>query len=68
MLRAGILRTFEEDRVMLEAQQRVLDKVSLDSRTVYTKADQAPGRARSIVSAMIARETSRAQPTADTGL
>lgn len=56
MLRAGIFRTFEEDRVMLEAQQRVLDRVSLDSRTVYTKADQAPGRARSIVSALIAKE------------
>jgi len=52
---------------MIEAQQRVLDKVSLDLRTVYTKADQAPGRARSIVSAMIAREHQSAQPVTDTG-
>ena len=56
MLRAGIFRTFEEDRVMIEAQQRILDRVSLDTRTVYTKADQAPGRARSMVSALIAQE------------
>ncbi len=56
MLRAGITRTFEEDRQMLEAQQRVVVQVPLDSRTVYTRADQAPGRARSMVAAMLARE------------
>lgn len=56
MLRMGVHRTFEEDRAIVEAQQRILDRVSLDTRTVYTKADQAPGRARSMVNAMIARE------------
>ena len=69
MLRAGIFRTFEEDRVMIEAQQRILDRVSLDTRTVYTKADQAPGRARSMVSAMIAQEErAREHPDPDTGV
>jgi vanillate O-demethylase monooxygenase subunit len=60
MLRAGITRTFEEDRQMLEAQQRILDGVSLDTRTVYTRADQAPSRARAQVAALIARESGTA--------
>jgi len=56
LLRGAITRTFEEDRDMLEAQQRVLERVPLEARTVYTASDQAPGRARSIVAGMLARE------------
>lgn len=56
MLRTAVNRTFSEDRVMIEAQQQILDKVPLESRTVYTRADQAPARARQIVAAMLKRE------------
>jgi vanillate O-demethylase monooxygenase subunit len=56
MLAEGIARTFNEDKDMLEAQQRILEKVPLETRTVYIRADQAPSRARSIVAAQIERE------------
>lgn len=58
MLRAGVTRTFEEDRAMLEAQQLNIDRVPLEQRTLYTRSDQAPARARSIIAAMIERESS----------
>ncbi|MSQ71631.1 MAG: aromatic ring-hydroxylating dioxygenase subunit alpha [Betaproteobacteria bacterium] len=56
LLRAGVTQTFAEDRDMLEGQQRILDRVPLETRTVYTASDQAPTRARSIVAAILARE------------
>ena len=56
LLRAGVTRTFEEDRVMLEAQQQNIDRVPLERRTLYTRSDQAPARARSIIADMIERE------------
>lgn len=55
-LRLGVHRTFEEDKVMIEAQQIILDEVPLESRTVYTKADQAPARARLLIEKMIVAE------------
>lgn len=55
-LRLGVERTFAEDKTMIEAQQRVLDRVPLESRTVYTKADQAPARARQLIDRMIDAE------------
>jgi len=57
MLRAQVVRTFEEDRAMLEAQQRIVEQHPLESRTVYTRADQAPARARQIVAGMLQRES-----------
>ncbi len=64
MLRAGIIKTFGEDRAMIEAQQLILEKTPLESRTVYTRADQAPARARQIVADMIKREQN-ASPLAE---
>jgi vanillate O-demethylase monooxygenase subunit len=63
MLRAGIMKTFTEDRAMIEAQQKILDRVPLEARTVYTKADQAPARARQIVADMVTREQQAATPS-----
>ncbi len=49
MLETAIVRTFNEDRAMLEAQQLVLEKRSLDERTLLTHADVGPSRARSVI-------------------
>lgn len=62
MLRAAVNRTFSEDRTMIEAQQLILDKVPLESRTVYTRADQAPARARQVVAELVRREQQPATP------
>ena len=53
MLRAGIYRTFDEDRILIEQQQLMLEKVPLDKRSIFTPADQAPTRARQMVAAMM---------------
>jgi phenylpropionate dioxygenase-like ring-hydroxylating dioxygenase large terminal subunit len=53
MLRAGIYRTFDEDKAMLEQQQLMLERVPLEKRSVFIKADQAPTRARQLVAAML---------------
>ena len=60
LLRTAITKTFEEDRVMLEAQQLNVHRVPLEQRTLYTQSDQAPSRARSMVANMIAREVATA--------
>jgi vanillate O-demethylase monooxygenase subunit len=56
MLDAAIIRTFNEDRAMLEAQQCVLEETSLDSRTLLTLADAGPGRARSVIARLMREE------------
>lgn len=61
MLRAGINRTFGEDKAMLEGQQRIVERVPLEKRTIYTRADQAPTRARSLIAGMIEREASSSE-------
>ena len=55
LLRAGIYRTFAEDKVIIEAQQERLERSPLDKRSVFTSADQAPTRARQMVAAMLDR-------------
>ncbi len=56
-LRQGVERTFAEDKSMIEAQQRILAEVPLESRSIYTRADQAPARARQLIERMIEAET-----------
>jgi phenylpropionate dioxygenase-like ring-hydroxylating dioxygenase large terminal subunit len=56
MLRAGITRTFEEDKAILEQQQLVIERVPLEKRSIFTRADQAPTRARQMVTAMLDEE------------
>lgn len=58
LLRSGVTRTFEEDRIMLEAQQQNIERVPLEQRTLYARSDQAPARARSIIAALLEREVS----------
>ncbi len=53
LLRLGVNRTFEEDKLIIEQQQLNLDRVPLESRSVFTPADQAPTRARQMVAAML---------------
>lgn len=60
MLEAQILRTFGEDQAMLEAQQRCLEERSLDTRTLATKPDAGPSRARGIVARKLRDEASGA--------
>jgi vanillate O-demethylase monooxygenase subunit len=64
LLRVAIDRTFGEDKAMLEEQQRRIDRVPLERRTVFIKADQAPTRARQLVAQMTAAdETAAASST-----
>jgi len=56
MLEEAVVRTFNEDRAMLEAQQQVLEERSLDSRTLLTLADAGPGRARSVIARLLRAE------------
>jgi phenylpropionate dioxygenase-like ring-hydroxylating dioxygenase large terminal subunit len=64
LLRKGVSQTFAEDKDMLEGQQKILDRVALETRTVYTASDQAPARARSIVTGMLTREAGAQKPAA----
>lgn len=56
MLRAGIYRTFDEDKQLIEQQQVMLEKTPLDKRSIFTPADQAPTRARQMVSTMLTQQ------------
>ncbi|WP_313807870.1 aromatic ring-hydroxylating dioxygenase subunit alpha [Sphingobium sp.] len=56
MLEAGVLRTFGEDKAIIEAQQLILAKTPLETRTIHIKVDEAPTRAREMVTRMIERE------------
>jgi phenylpropionate dioxygenase-like ring-hydroxylating dioxygenase large terminal subunit len=60
MLETAIVRTFNEDRAMLEAQQLVLAERSLDDRTLSTHADAGPSRARSIIARLLREERAAA--------
>ena len=53
MLRQGSLQTLTEDIDMLEAQQTMLADRALTTRTVHTRYDAAPDRARAIVARML---------------
>jgi phenylpropionate dioxygenase-like ring-hydroxylating dioxygenase large terminal subunit len=56
MLEGAIVKTFREDQAMLEAQQQVLEERSLDTRTLATKVDAGPSRARSIIARLARSE------------
>ena len=60
MLDDAIVRTFNEDRAMLEAQQRVLEERALDNRTLLTHADAGPSRARSVLARLLREEQAAA--------
>src|SRR5258708_946008 len=49
MLDTAIVRTFREDQAMLEVQEEILEERSLDTRTLATRVDAGPSRARSII-------------------
>lgn len=59
MLETAVVRTFNEDRAMLEAQQLVLEQCSLDERTLLTHADAGPSRARSVIARLLREEQQR---------
>jgi vanillate O-demethylase monooxygenase subunit len=56
ILTKGSLQTLAEDIDMLEAQQAMLQDRKLDSRTLFTRYDNAPDRVRLMVKRMIERE------------
>ena len=56
----GSLETLREDIEMLEAQERMVADRPLASRTLFTRYDGAPDRARAIVRKMVEREVSAA--------
>jgi phenylpropionate dioxygenase-like ring-hydroxylating dioxygenase large terminal subunit len=56
MLHGAIIKTFNEDFEMLEAQQELLKDRSLDHRTIATAADAGPTRARGIVQRLMREE------------
>lgn len=60
MLDTAIVRTFNEDRAMLEAQQQVLEECSLKGRSLLTHADAGPSRARSILARLMREEQAAA--------
>ena len=57
-IRAGIIRTFDQDKAVLEAQQRAIgpdpDSVAFP---VSIRVDAGPMQGRKLLNAMIARET-----------
>jgi len=61
MLEAAIVRTFNEDKAMIEAQQLVLDERSLDERSLLTVADAGPTRARGIIGRLMREQNEVAQ-------
>ncbi|GAA5049068.1 aromatic ring-hydroxylating dioxygenase subunit alpha [Erythrobacter westpacificensis] len=61
-LKAGALKTIHEDIEMLEAQQAMLETIPLQDRTLYTRYDVAPDRARIIVDKMASQEKEK-EPT-----
>jgi vanillate monooxygenase len=61
IIRDGIVRTFDQDKVVLEAQQRAIGP-DLDSVTfpVSIRVDTGPIQGRKLVAAMVAREQAAA--------
>lgn len=60
---AGSLKTLGEDIDMLEAQQEMLGTIALESRTLHTRYDVAPDRARVIMKQMLEAEQAGADRT-----
>ncbi|MDX3895571.1 aromatic ring-hydroxylating dioxygenase subunit alpha [Pusillimonas sp.] len=57
-LTQGTRRTLAEDHVMLEAQQRSLADISLESRRLHTAFDGAPTAGRKLMQQLLAAELS----------
>jgi vanillate O-demethylase monooxygenase subunit len=56
-IRAGIIRTFDQDKTILEAQQRVLGRdVDAAQFPVSIRVDAGPMQGRRLLQSMIARE------------
>jgi vanillate O-demethylase monooxygenase subunit len=53
VLRGSTTRTLEEDKAMVEAQQEVLQGVTLDSRRISVRADAGATLARRMISEML---------------
>jgi vanillate O-demethylase monooxygenase subunit len=60
VLRQGAARTLAEDHTMLEAQQRALKHVSLDTRALHTAFDGAPTAGRRLIARLREQEAARA--------
>ncbi len=56
-LRQGAVRTLDEDRVMLEAQQCTLMEVPLESRRLHTSFDGAPTAGRKLMERLLSEES-----------
>lgn len=61
---AGTDATLEEDRLMIEAQARMLEGSSLDERTLYTRHDATPAHVRRIIARRVAAEADPASMAA----
>jgi len=61
-LRDGTSATLDEDRLMVEAQARMMAGDSLDARTLYTHFDGTPARVRHIIAGLVGAETASATP------
>ena len=61
MLEAAVVRTLDEDKAMLEAQQLVVDERSLDERSLLTLADAGPTRARHVIGRLLREENEAVQ-------
>ena len=55
-LHAGTSATLEEDKVMIEAQARMMAGESLDARTLHTHFDGTPARVRRIIAELVSAE------------
>lgn len=59
-IQEGTDATLEEDRIMIEAQARMLEGTSLEARTLYTRFDTTPTRVRRIITGLVEREAGTA--------
>ncbi len=59
-LRDGTSATLHEDKVMIEAQARMMGSDSLDARTLHTRFDGTPARVRQIIEGLVRAETAPA--------
>jgi vanillate O-demethylase monooxygenase subunit len=51
--------TLEEDRVMIEAQARMLEGTTLEARTLSTRFDAAPAQVRRIIKKLVKADTTQ---------
>ena len=66
-IRVEVARTFDEDKTILEAQQRRLKSAHLDSFPVTLRADAGAVQARRIMARLLAEQERAAAPVSRTG-